>query len=368
MGSQDRLDTLFEERAIRIDRGSIFDLVAQPLVGRTSFDRIEGMLLGLAIGDSLGRPTEGLMPQSRRLRFGEIRDYLPQPGVRDRPIGLPTDDTQLAFWMLEQILEDGGLDPEAVGRRYLGGEIFGIGASVSQCLRNLRRGVPWHRAGPESAGNGALMRIAPVLVPHLAAGGTELWADTALAAMLTHNDSASIAACLGYISILWEVLAMEGPPASSWWLERYLAVTDDLENNYSYRPRLASASQHHGRICDYVAQVVPRALEEGLSVQEACHRWGSGAYLLETLPSVFHILMRHGAEPEEAIVRAINDTWDNDTIGAIVGAAVGALHGASELPPCWRQGLSGRTRERDDGRVFELVEAARQTYWPAESR
>ena len=35
---------------------------------------------------------------------------------------------------------------------------------------------------------------------------------------------------------------------------------------------------------------------------------------------------------EEAIVRAVNDTRDNDTIAAIVGAAVGALHGKSALP------------------------------------
>ena len=39
------------------------------------------------------------------------------------------------------------------------------------------------------------------------------------------------------------------------------------------------------------------------------------------------ILMRHGEDPEEAIVRAVHDTQDNDSIAAIVGAAVGALHG-----------------------------------------
>ena len=55
-------------------------------------------------------------------------------------------------------------------------------------------------------------------------------------------------------------------------------------------------------------------------------------------------------------MRAVNDTRDNDTIAAIVGAAVGALHGEAALPVRWRQGLLGRTREADDGRVFELLE------------
>ena len=49
----------------------------------------------------------------------------------------------------------------------------------------------------------------------------------------------------------------------------------------------------------------------------ACDSWYSGAYLLETVPSVLYILERHGHDPEEAIVRAVNDTKDNDTVAAI---------------------------------------------------
>lgn len=363
VSNRELLKSLFKAGRLRIDRGPIFDRTPEPHGRRIEFDRIEGMLLGLAIGDALGRPTEGLLPAERQRRFGEIRHYLPLPGSTGEPVGLPTDDTQLAFWMLEQILEDGQLDPAALGRRYLEGQIFGIGASVRRCLSNLRQGVPWYEAGPESAGNGALMRIAPVLIPHLATGGPALWADTALAASLTHNDSASIAACLAFVSILWELLAMERSPPEGWWLESYLGVATELEKERTYRPRLISAPDHQGRICDYVAQVLPPALHEGLTVRQACDRWGSGAYLLETLPSVLFILTKHAEDPEEAIARAINDTRDNDTIGAIVGAAVGALHGARALPPRWRGGLLGRTRSDDDGRVFELIGAVRATFW-----
>jgi hypothetical protein len=52
------------------------------------------------------------------------------------------------------------------------------------------------------------------------------------------------------------------------------------------------------------------------------------------------------------------DTRDNDTIAAIVGAAVGARHGLHALPREWRDGLLGRTGAEDDGRYQELVEAA----------
>ena len=84
--------------------------------------------------------------------------------------------------------------------------------------------------------------------------------------------------------------------------------------------------------------------------------------LLETVPSALYILMCHGDDPQEAIVRAVNDTWDNDTVAAIVGAAVGALHGRNQLPARWVNQLLGRTTDRDDGWVSALLEQARRTF------
>jgi ADP-ribosylglycohydrolase len=99
---------------------------------------------------------------------------------------------------------------------------------------------------------------------------------------------------------------------------------------------------------------------------EGCDAWRSGAYLLETMPSVLWILERHLHDPGEAIVRAVNDTWDNDTIGAIVGAAVGALHGRAGLPSRWVAGLPGATtwEGEDVGRLQGLIAVARAMFEP----
>jgi ADP-ribosylglycohydrolase len=83
--------------------------------------------------------------------------------------------------------------------------------------------------------------------------------------------------------------------------------------------------------------------------------------LLKTAPSGLYLLCGYGHDPEEAIVRAVNDTRDKDTVGAIVGSVVGALHGATALPPRWRDGLLGRTGAEDDGTVFRLIHAAHST-------
>jgi ADP-ribosylglycohydrolase len=100
-----------------------------------------------------------------------------------------------------------------------------------------------------------------------------------------------------------------------------------------------------------------------MSTLDACSHWYSGAFLLETVPSVIYILMKHGDDLEEALVRAVNDTKDNDTIAAIAGAAVGALHGRKAIPEYWIRNLSGRTTEGDDGKVFELLDLARRKWW-----
>jgi ADP-ribosyl-[dinitrogen reductase] hydrolase len=362
MTNRETLEELFQTNEIDIRRSGLFDLDPEPLPRSFDFDRIEGMMLGLAIGDALGITTEGTIPHLRHQYFGEIRDYLPnryvEPGPGKSARGYPSDDTQLAFWTLEQLIEDNGFNPEHVANRFCRDRIFGIGSAVRGFVTAFQRGIEWHRAGQPSAGNGALMRIAPILIPHLTRPSAELWVDTALCAMITHNDTASISACLAFVHILWELLHREQPPEPSWWVREYVTAARELETERSYQPRGGNHRGYQGPISRFVIEKVPKAYDRGLSVMDACNSWYSGAFLLETVPSVLYILMKHGHDFEQAVLRAVNDTQDNDTIAAIVGAAVGALHGRKSIPPGWIENLSGRTTDRDDGRVFELLDQA----------
>ncbi len=362
MSNQEILEGLFHDGGIDLRRGPLFDVTPPPLPS-DAWDRVEGMLLGLAIGDALGNTTEGMLSAERQRRYGEVRDYRPNRFADHRAVGLPSDDTQLAFWTLERMTEDGGFVPERVAKRFAAQRIFGIGKTMKGFLTAFKSGTPWHRAGQSSGGNGALMRIAPMLVPHLASPTPALWVDTALSAMLTHNDSASTAASLAFVSMLWEGVATGAPPAGGW-LDTYVRIARDLESGQSYRPRGGEyAHRYQGPVWQFTEEVVTDAWEKGLSVREACDRWYSGAYVMETIPSVLYLLMRHGDDLEQALVRAVNDTKDNDTVAAIVGAAVGAVHGRRALPSRWVSGLLGRTAEDDDGRVFELIETARARFW-----
>jgi ADP-ribosyl-[dinitrogen reductase] hydrolase len=362
MTNKELLDFLFETWQIDLRRGLIFDESPGPMPKDFDFGRIEGLMLGLAIGDALGNTTEGMRPGERKARFREIRDFLPNPRANFKPIGLPSDDTQLAFWTLEQMIEDRGFDPEKVASRFCRGRIFGIGSTVRGFLRNHESGLPWYKCGPKSAGNGALMRIAPMVISHLRSGTRDLWVETALCAMMTHNDSGSTAACLSFINLIWQLLKMDKPPNPEWYLETYVNCAKYLEMD-EYQPRAEALAGYRGPIWKFVMGNVGEAYRQGLSVLDACNHWYSGAFLLETVPSVILILMRHGESFEEAIIRAVNDTKDNDTMGAIVGAAMGALHGKDKIPGEWIAKLSGRTTETDDGKIFALLGEARRLWW-----
>jgi ADP-ribosyl-[dinitrogen reductase] hydrolase len=340
------------------------DAIAPPKrLSGVTFDRIEGMLLGLAIGDALGNTNESLNPEERRARHGEIRDYVPNPHFAGRRVGLPSDDTQMAFWTLEHLLDSGRIVPQQLARIFASREIFGIGSTVSAFVRRFREGDEWYEATQRSAGNGALMRIAPVVLPHIGTPSSVLWEDAILAGAITHNDPSSIAACVAFVGILWELVAMPKSPSPEWWLDTYCAGARPVEGNAHLEARTPHF-RFRGPIWRFVDTHVRQALRENLSVRSACDRWYSGAFLLETVPSALFILARHGHAPEEAIVRAVNDTRDNDTIGAIVGAAVGALHGRSHLPEPWISGLAGRTARNDDRRVFDLIQAAKEKWGP----
>lgn len=334
----------------------------EPMPDRTppAWDRVEGMLLGLAIGDALGNTTEGRLPHVRRSEHGEIRSYLPNRHADGQAIGVPSDDTQLAFGLVEELLESGGVRPDALLNRFAATSIVGIGGTVHAALRSWKTVGAWPEAGQPSAGNGALMRVAPVVLPHLSRGGPGLWRDTIVATAITHNDPMAIGVNVAFVDLLMALLHADGPPEASWMLNRWSSVVRPFEPDIVYAPRGAACVQAPTW---RAAQVdVRRAIEGGLPTLTALNRWHSGAYLLETVPSVLLLLARYADDPEEAVIRAVNDTKDNDSIAAIVGAAMGALYGASAWPRSWVSKLSGRLSKNDDGAVQALIARAQERF------
>lgn len=361
MSNSEFLSSLFQAHVINLNRGKIFYESFPPKPKEFSFSKIEGMLLGVALGDSLGNSSESMLPSKRKTIYGEITDYLPHPYLRDTR-GYPSDDTQLTFWTLENLLLNDGLNPHDLASQFCSERIYGIGSTVRKFISNFKSNQRWEYCGPNSAGNGAMMRISPVLLPYLKTGGSGIMVDTALCAMITHNNDLSISACLLHNYILWQLLDLKNNPDSDWWLSQIDCVKD-LVTGSDYTVRGGELGGSKVRPWEFIQSNIRRALQENLSTYDAFTIWWSGAYLLETIPCVLYIMIKHGHDPEQSIIRATNDTKDNDTIASIVGALCGALHGKDAFPKRWIDGLTGRTRGDDDGKIFELIEQAKQRWW-----
>ncbi len=81
----------------------------------------------------------------------------------------------------------------------------------------MNAGTPWDEAGQPSMGTGSLMRIAPVLIPHLRNPSAQVWSDTAIVSAITHNERGAIAAWVAFICLLWDVLQLDPKLSAHWW-------------------------------------------------------------------------------------------------------------------------------------------------------
>jgi len=350
-------EELFKAGRIKVRWSNLFDTPTD-ISTAVNLDKIEGMILGAATGDSLGFPTENMKPSERLKTHGEVIDYLPA-GNETR--GLPSDDTQFTMWTLEQIIKDGSFNAENVTVSFTNKKVFGLPKTIKEFLiSNNKPGKKWYEAASDSANSASMMRVSPLIIPHLKNKTGNLWIDTALCSIITNNDPAAIASCIALVNMILAAMDMDKAPDPVFWLDKFIETLKEFETDSAYKSRCPAYRDYNGPLSGFLDKAVRDAFNENLSVLEACAKWQSGPYLMETVPCVIYILMKHGDNFENAIVRAVNDTNDNDTIAAIVGSVMGALHGKSAIPERWIKNLSGRTGVSDDGRIFEIIKSVEE--------
>lgn len=353
---------LFKDGVIKSNEPS-FIYKTKPKAKLVGFSRIEGMLHGIAIGDSLGNTTESMTLEQRKQEYGLITDYLPNKHAHNKKIGLPSDDTQLAFDTLSVILDKGKLDIEELAKVFSSHRIFGVGKTVKEFLRNYKDyGEPWYLSGVVGgAGNGALMRIAPVLISSLANQTENLWADTILATMLTHNSPLAIGSSVAFINMLHEFVSLKEKPNSGALIKEFTDILETFTGNTECNIRNAKIKSKFSNSAPiFIRQAIEFGHQNDMSVEQFGEYFGSGAYVLETDVMLLYILSKYLTDPQETIIQAVNYSKDNDTVASIVGAAMGALYGKEAFKKTWITNLSGRTREDDNGRIFEMISRTKE--------
>ncbi len=340
-------------------------------------DRVRGCLLGLAVGDALGAPLEGLSPQQIKTHYGRVRNYVDgvqawkRKPYRWRLRGLYSDDTQQAMAISDILLDFQRIDQERLADLYLAlmtpkgtfvGAHRGIGRSFRQVLAALEQGIPARLTGQTTAGIGAAMRIAPISLYFR----EELHAmfDSVMAAsLMTHRDIRSLSGALGVVHAVRRLVAGEPrDPSLLLWVASDL-LKDENEIARRYGDCVINISRHGHSLSHAIAHVealleLPRERVFAALVEQANRHGADPACRRPTMgfppaciPTCLYLLLTTSSF-EEAITEVVNLGGDADTVGAILGAMAGAYYGVDAIPARWLDGL--QNREGIDSRALAL--------------
>ncbi len=280
-------------------------------------ERFAGCLLGLACGDAVGTTLE-FKPRGT---FAPITDM-----VGGGPFGLQagqwTDDTSMALCLAESLVVCGGFDADDQMRRYVRwwqegvwsstGRCFDIGNTTAGALRRyMQSGHPFSGStDPMSAGNGSIMRLAPVPMFYFGDVGQAIH-FAGESSRTTHGAAECVDACCFFAAVLWAALSGEEKTA--------------VLQPHTYSP------------------TTPRiqAIAAGAYLSKGEGEIRGSGYVVDSLEAALWVFANTDSY-ETAVLRAANLGDDADTTAAVVGQVAGAFYGRSGIPPKWLEKITMR--------------------------
>jgi ADP-ribosyl-[dinitrogen reductase] hydrolase len=277
-------------------------------------DRYTGCLLGLACGDAVGTTLEF----SARETLSPITDMVGGGPFALAP-GQWTDDTSMALCLAESLLSKNGFDARDQMARYLNwwhwgywsatGQCFDIGTTVRQALMRFEEtGEPFAGSiDPKTAGNGSIMRLAPVILFYYPDQNSVTWAAKQ-SSRTTHGAPEAIESCQLLAEVVSKALAgHRKADVLSLSPEQYCepAIKDLALGSFKHK--------HRDQIRGTGYSIA--SLEAALW----CF-WSTESF-------------------EAAVLQAANLGDDADTTAAIVGQIAGAFYSKQGIPPRWLEKL-----------------------------
>lgn len=288
-----------------------------------------GSLLGLAIGDALGASVEFLP----RDTFKRIEFYRSGGKFNVAP-GEYTDDTAMALCLAQSLIDCHGTDQKDQLDKYLkwfqegymsaAGRSIGCGKTV---LRALQR-YYLHNCSEcgnsrlkKGAGNGSLMRIAPVALYY--ADSLEIAMKMAeKSSYTTHGLKICADACRLYTGLI--IGALQGRSKKELLSKNYFDFLCALDEKYIYDDKIAAVmlGSYKNKIREEIK---------------------SGGYVVDTLESALWAFYLTD-DFDEGLLLSVNLGYDADTVGAVYGQLVGAYYGVNHIDNKFVEGIMGREK------------------------
>src|SRR5829696_3799469 len=278
-------------------------------------NRFRGCLLGLAVGDAVGTTVEF----KSRGSFPPVTDMVGSGPFQLKP-GQWTDDTSMALCLGISLLSKPGFDPIDQMDQYCDwyksgylsstGDCFDIGNTVRQALEKYKEtGNPFSGStSPNAAGNGSLMRLAPIPMYYFSDLEKTLH-FAGESSRTTHGAQECIESCQLFAEMLFRALS---------------GLSKD-EILFNTTIRISSS-----KIQD---------IASGNYRQKSMDQITGTGYVVESLEAALWCFYRTETF-KAAILQAANLGDDADTTAAICGQIAGAYYGLDGIPAPWRERLA----------------------------
>ena len=301
-------------------------------------DQYRGALLGLAVGDTLGMPVEFKKPGS----FPPITGLIGGGRCNLTP-GQWTDDTSMALCLANSLIHCQGFDAADQMKTYVRwykagyqsstGYCFDIGSTVRTALDiYIQTGQPYAGSEhPRTAGNGSIMRLAPIPLA-FSANPTIAISQAAASSRTTHAAIEAVDGCRYLAALL--IGALQGQPKALL-----------LANHYSPLPS--------GWTTPLTEKIAALAAGSFKDKNPPAIR-GTG-YVVDSLEAALWAFY-HSDNFAAGALLAVNLGEDADTTGAVYGQLAGAYYGASGIPADWLANLYQKSYIQEVAdKLFELA-------------
>ena len=304
-------------------------------------DRFRGCIVGLAVGDALGHPTE-FVPSVRaiRARWGES-GVTTFEATEDHPPGTFTDDTQMSIAAARALIRAGHAGTDrlmtTLAREFVAwagspeNDRAPGGACMSGC-HALAAGAHWREAGvAHSKGCGAAMRAAPFGL-YFAGDSDALVRAAAAQSALTHRHPTGIASSVAAAAAVAAAFRSDDlsclVPSVRAHVER---VDETLLVDVGCEPALAGSIGNREMLAslDRVEQTL------AVDTDDVCSLLGGAWVGEEAVATALWCVLRAGGDFRTAVLRGANSSGDSDSIACIAGAIAGAAWGLSAIGASW---------------------------------
>lgn len=298
--------------------------------------RARGALLGLALGDALGMPTQAMSRDAIRERYGSISGLV--GAVPDQPIapgmvaGSVTDDTEQAILVGNLLVTGRGhIAPLAFAHALIAwersmrqrGSLDLLGPSTTSAVAAIQAGASTAESGRYGTTNGAAMRVTPVGIAFPPGPAGALLAAVVESCQVTHFTSIGIS---GAAAVAAAVSAgIDGSPMDE-------CIDFAIEMAYAGQECgnwIAGASI--GSRIEWARREL-RGLSEARFTDALYNVVGTSVQSQESIVAAFVIVDRFRGDPFSGLCAAAEIGGDTDTIGAMTGAIFGAAYGPSVFP------------------------------------